>query len=371
MEKIKVLHVVHNFLKGGIEGFLYYLLCAQKKDYKLEVHVLCCCEEDEVVNPRIKKLGIPIHYIKIKPSDLDIRKYYKACKLANGFDIVHIHLFLPILCYAMAFSKAKILFTMHGAGSIRRNINLKIRFKEFLLTFFLNNICDGIANNSNFTKEYWIRNSVKNSIYNQTIYNGVFFNNQYDVNAVYKEYPNLKTKKLIGTTCRLIPWKRVDFLIDAYTSIVNHLPDNWDLLIVGEGSELNKLKEKAKQNNAEHRIHFVGYKSNVTDYQAVMNVCVFPSAEEPFGLVAIECLHLGKPVYVMSDGGGLVEIVNKLSHKYIAKDVEDLAAKLLLEANGEKNNLELSIKYSNSFTIEKTENGYWNMYKLIVSKNGK
>lgn len=370
MKKIRVLHIVHNFLKGGIEGFLYYLCKKQKENAFLDIHILCCCDENKVVNKRILALGIPIHYVAIKPFDMRIRKYVQICNIANDFNIVHIHTFLPILCYSLAFSKAKILFTMHGAGSIRRDKNIKVKTKVFLLKWFLNNIASGIAHNSLFTQKYWKQRGITKCQYNEVVYNGVFFNECQNVSSVYADYPELRNKKIIGTTCRMIPWKRVDLLVKSYIKAVSQLPLDWDLLIVGEGPELEKLKRiSCKNEEISKRIHFVGYKSNITDYQSAMDVCVFPSAEEPFGLVAIECLHLGKPVYVMHDGGGLVEIIKGISNEYIANSIEDLAEKLIKFSRGDIwYNTEKAISFSNKFTIKHTEEGYYQMYKKLMKQ---
>jgi len=368
MGKIRVLHIVHNFLRGGIEGFLYYLCSKQRENEALDIHILCCCKEEDVVNKRILSLGIPIHYIDIKPFDVRISRYKKIYCLSNKFDIVHIHTFIPILCYSLALSKAKILFTMHGAGDIKRDKNFKIRIKENMLKFFLNNIASGLANNSRFTQHYWAKRGVERCPHNEVVYNGVFFNENYNRDTVYDEYPELKNKKIIGTTCRIIPWKRVDILVNAYMKIIQQLPSDWDLLIVGEGPELKRIKRMVdEKGNINNRIHFVGYKPNVTDFQSVMDVCVFPSAEEPFGLVAVECLHLGKPVYVMSDGGGLVEIIKGISEEYVANSIEDLSHKILMDSVGKvKHDMNKAKLFSTEFTIERTEKGYYNMYRQIV-----
>ena len=65
MTKIRVLHVVHDFLFGGIEAFLYYLSQAQLNNESLEVEILCCQSEDKILNKRIAKSGVVVHYIRI------------------------------------------------------------------------------------------------------------------------------------------------------------------------------------------------------------------------------------------------------------------------------------------------------------------
>lgn len=368
MEKIKVLHVVHNFLRGGIESFLYYLSKEQMQNPNLDIQILCCSKKENVVNKRIQGLGVPIHYIEIRPFEVNFFRYAKIYNLVNNFHLVHLHVFFPLLGFVLNFSKAKVVFTVHSSGSIRRDRTLKIRMKDFALKLFLNHVADGIANNSKYTKDFWLTQGVSDRLENKVIYNGVFFSAPDSVKKIYDENPFLIGKKLIGTTCRLIPWKRVDALILAFTMIKKRLPENWDLIIIGDGPEKEKLKILAERESIISRVHFMGYKSNITDWQSILDVCVFPSAEEPFGLVAIECMHLGKPVYVLKDGGGLVEIVERLSNKYVADDINDLANKLYQESSAAIiHETEKIIEYSNSFSVKKTEQEYFNLYNLIIN----
>ena len=46
--------------------------------------------------------------------------------------------------------------------------------------------------------------------------------------------------------------------------------------------------------------HFTGFRQDARACQSFMNVCVFPSQNEPFGLVAVETLALGKPTIVFA-----------------------------------------------------------------------
>ena len=56
---------------------------------------------------------------------------------------------------------------------------------------------------------------------------------------------------------RLVPWKRVDLLILACAKLVNIFPAI-ELDIIGNGPELEKLKNLAKTEGVEDRVHFVG-----------------------------------------------------------------------------------------------------------------
>lgn len=366
MEKIKVLHVVHNFLRGGIESFLYYTVKQQLSNQGLDVAILCCSSKNNVVNHRIESLGIKIFYIDVSPFEYRLRTLNKIVKICNNYDIIHFQVFIPTVCiYVQMKSNSKIIHTVHSAGYVLRNHSLLEIIKNQLFVLCLNKSA-GIAHNSPFTKTFWEKRGLKERDTNVFIYNGVNFSSSKISEEPYQSMPDLREHFIIGTTSRLIPWKRVNLLIEAYKNALPNLPQNVLLLIVGEGEEINKLKS-LYDNVLHKKIRFIGYKSNITDYQSIMDLCIFPSVEEPFGLVSIECLHLGKRVIVMNDGGGLTDIIKGYNPHYVARNFEDLVYKIIscskLKIDGKEKE---RIEYSKQFSVEIEEKQYFNFYKKVI-----
>lgn len=368
MTKIRVLHVVHDFLFGGIEAFLYYLSQAQLNNESLEVEILCCQSEDKILNKRIAQSGVIVHYIRIKPWDFNLGHYLRVIRLTNAFDIVHVHFFKPVLAFALRYSNSRIIYTLHSSGDSGRVKSSMELLKEKMFVRFINERADGIANNSSFTKEFWVKKGIHHPV-NTVIHNGVLFNNKPDPGRAFREFPGLKNKFIVGTTSRFIRWKRIDLLIEAF-NIFQKNNDDVLLLLVGDGEERPRLEGIVNNLKAKHKILFTGFKTNVTDFQAAMNVCVFPSSEEPFGLVAVECLHLGKPVIVFQNGGGITEVIEKIEHKNIVKDVNAMAEALRLEyacyRSGRNDGMELSrTQYADKFNVTNCEKKYFELYKTI------
>lgn len=98
---------------------------------------------------------------------------------------------------------------------------------------------------------------------------------------------------------RLVSYKRIDLIVDAYNEL--QLP----LVIVGTGYE-----EKLLRNLASDTIHFVS--SHLTDEQlaAYYGSCraVVTAADEDFGIAAVEAQAAGIPVIAFA-GSGTAEIV--------------------------------------------------------------
>ncbi|MBD3387509.1 MAG: glycosyltransferase [Candidatus Altiarchaeales archaeon] len=125
-------------------------------------------------------------------------------------------------------------------------------------------------------------------------------------------------EKLVLFVGRLVPYKGVDVLLEAFSKILGHVTAR--LIIIGSGELDGELKAKASNLGLEDHVNF---RSEVGDgllpkYYMACDLLVLPSVtrQEAFGLVLVEAMACGKPVissdfsgmpYVVGDAGLLVE----------------------------------------------------------------
>lgn len=117
-----------------------------------------------------------------------------------------------------------------------------------------------------------------------------------------KETPEKKeSRKYYLIVSRLVPYKKIDLAIKAF----NYLQKR--LIIIGTGSEKNRLKKIADGN-----IEFVGSVNDeeLVKYYRKAKAVIFPQ-EEDFGLVPIEAQACGTPVIAYGKGGALETVVNE------------------------------------------------------------
>ncbi|MGD8543495.1 MAG: glycosyltransferase family 4 protein [Candidatus Bathyarchaeota archaeon] len=111
---------------------------------------------------------------------------------------------------------------------------------------------------------------------------------------------------------RLVWIKGVDKLIRALPQVLQQIP-NLKLVIVGLGEMqeyLEKLVQTLKlQDVVKFRFEFISEEERIAHY-AACDVATFPSLYEPFGIVALEAMSMGKPVVVGAAGiSGMKESV--------------------------------------------------------------
>jgi len=117
-----------------------------------------------------------------------------------------------------------------------------------------------------------------------------------------KSSSNFVKKDFFIVISRIIPWKRIEYVVEAF----NLSREN--LLIVGQGDEvyLEKLKSIANSN-----INFLGFVTNEEKYNLLgqAKALIVPQ-DEDFGLTIVEALNMGTPI-IYYNKGGAQEILSK------------------------------------------------------------
>jgi glycosyltransferase involved in cell wall biosynthesis len=112
---------------------------------------------------------------------------------------------------------------------------------------------------------------------------------------------------IFGSVGRLDRWKGFDTLLDASPAVLRRHPDA-TLVLVGGPHEFDptyahELSRRAKRLGRDGQIRLVGSQPNPEEWMQAMDVFVHTSRLEPFGMVVIEAMSLGKPVVASAEGG--------------------------------------------------------------------
>ena len=319
MSKVKVLHIVWSATIGGIEKVVLDLVSAQQKNKSIEAAVLIARKEGGFLN-RFEELG-KTYFADLKSgNDLNLFRYQKVFRVFKNYDVLHFHSFNPALAITAILSRKKIVYTEHGNFGFGKVMTGSLKFVYRLQKIFLNKYVDFISFNSNFSKQLAEHRNGLQKVKREVIYNGIELSGE-EINKE-KTDPSIrgkiKNRFCIGIIARLAGVKRIDRLINAFAAFAKD--KDVMLLIIGEGILKEELELLTEKNKISDKTIFAGYIEQVKQYQSLFDVCVFPSQNEAFGLVAIESFNAGNPTIVFKDGGGLAELVEQVETKDVVNN---------------------------------------------------
>lgn len=114
---------------------------------------------------------------------------------------------------------------------------------------------------------------------------------------------------LIGTLGRMVPWKGFSIFVEAIAGILPELP-NALAIIAGDGPMLEELKNKVQELGLSDRVIFTGLIPDPRTFFAGIDLFVFPSLREPFGIALLEAMASETPI-IASASEGVLEIVDE------------------------------------------------------------
>lgn len=363
MIPLRVLHVIWSATLGGIEKLVLYLCKEQSQDPELQTGLLIGKAGGSMM-PQFEALGIPVSSAEMKYGrDWSPAKLRRTKELMSTYDVIHLHGFNPMLAWAAVSSRRKIIYTEHGNFGFGRKLQFKDLFNRRLQGYFLRHYPDAITYNSNFSRNTAQSIYAIQHIRSEVIYNGIPDNSMI-INV--ENYRCKEDKMLIAAIGRLAGVKRFDRLLNAFSMAKL---TSARLILLGEGPEEAELKNMAMHLGISEKVSFPGF-GNATELLRQCDLCVLPSKNEAFGLVAVEAYREGKPVLAFSDGGGLTEIVSGIEPQCLFDDEKQMAKALQqfektpeMLSNTEAN--KARIAYSTQFSIGRMNTALKKLYRSI------
>ncbi|OIK16632.1 glycoside hydrolase [Bacillus sp. MUM 116] len=287
------------------------------------VHVITLIRDD--LPPYEKLNDVHIHRVKpLNEQDEDFLSWigglnlaigYKVEQLAeeNHFSLIHAHDWL-VGTAAIALKdllSIPLLATIHATEHGRNN-GIHTEIQEFINRKEQQLITE--ANQVIVCSEYMVEEVT--AIFDTAaeklaiIPNGVDLTTSRDEEVDLPEF--LHDQKYIFSMGRIVKEKGFETMIEAAAMVKKQRLDYF-FVIAGKGPMLETYRKKIKERQLEDKITFIGF---ITEQQrnAFIQNCemvVVPSLYEPFGIVALESMALGKPT-IVSKTGGLKGIVKHL-----------------------------------------------------------
>lgn len=186
-----------------------------------------------------------------------------------------------------------------------------------------------------------------------------------------------QTIVFVGT---INPLKGVDLLLEAWIPLARRFPQA-QLYLIGMRHDLNSPRLRAFKeqldslvaaSQAAHRVHFLGYISNVEDYLKVADIMAFPSKTEGMGNAVLEAMACGVAT-VLTPYVGLPSEFGKAGLEYLLaeRDPTALAAsmeRLLADPELRRNIGGNALAWvEQTMDVERTLDRYAALYREIVA----
>lgn len=290
-----------------------------------------------------------------------IWKFYKILKKETP-DVVHCHLnlvnyfFIPSI---FLHKKIRFIYTIHNKANVEVKSGLEKIIRKF---FFRHGFFSPVAISDETKNSYQIFYRLYNTtlIYNGRQYTSKTVNYEKVVNEIDSIKPTDKTLVFCHPSRYHKQQKNQKMLITVFNRLVL---EGYDvvLLIIGEGFEtVLELKELAN-----NRIHFLGIKTNVTDYLYASDAFCLSSNYEGMPISLIEAFSCGC-VPVCTPVGGCVNAIEHGVTGFLSKAVSEQdyldTLKEYIENKDTINKANLIKSYHQKYSIEQCASQYLKLY---------
>ena len=132
-----------------------------------------------------------------------------------------------------------------------------------------------------------------------------------------REHYGLDNRFLIGNVGRLHFQKNQEFAIDVFKKYHQDNPDSV-LVLVGQGEDEEKLKQKVATCKLEGAVMFTGVQNDIQAWLSSFDLFLFPSRFEGLGIAALEAQANGLPVIASK---GVIPEEVKINENFLFLDI--------------------------------------------------
>jgi len=372
---MKILYSCLSKSWGGMEMFT---LTAVKQLLNRNIKVELICIAESRLHIEASNIGLIIHPLKASGyfHPFSIIKLGNIIRKGN-FDIIHTQaskdLWLLVPALRLIKDTTPLIMTKQvGSAIIKKDkfhkwIYSRLTYALAISKVIKKNLIDTCPIPDN--KILLLHNAVDTQKFNPE---------KVDSKKVKQEFGLGNKDIAIGMLARISPGKGHEEFLHA-ASELNKRHKNLKFLIVGEASRgedkyADSIKQSAKEFDLNNLI-FTGFRSDTPEVLKAMEIFVFPSHGEAFGIALVEAMAMGLPS-VCSNSDGVLDIAvdNETSFLFESKNWEDLTRKLESLINSSETRIQFGKaarkRAIENFDIEFLTDKVLEIYRLAI-KNKK
>lgn len=359
-------------IRGGVEKVMYDIMRGLSRR-RIQCDMLCASTEDYPagdirINAYANVFVMPTA-LKVAATMLAPSMLWRLRRIANDYDIIHVHHPDPMAALALFLSGYKGKVLLHWHSDIVKQKNLMKLYKP--LQDWLIKRADYIVG----TTPIYVQQSPFLQDYQSKMdYIPIGIDPltcpEEKIRTIREKY---KDKFLIYSIGRLVEYKGYEYLIKAAV----HLPVNYKVIIAGKGPLHEALKDLIVRLKVEDKVELLGFLSD-EEAHAYFHACdlyVLSSVmkTEAFAIVQIEAMSCGKPVVTAEIPGSGVSWVNQDGVSGLLckrEDPKDLAKKITQIGEDESLRMVLGkgakTRFDTVFTMDAMIDKTLNIYNTIL-----
>jgi glycosyltransferase involved in cell wall biosynthesis len=387
MTKIKVIHVITRFDKGGaaentfltvtgLQSMGYEVILVRGLSYEsnmgpAETKAVESCLED-ADGKGIQILTIRELVRRIYPLG-DLKTLYKLITIFSEEKphIVHMHTSKAGILGRWAARLAGIHVIIHSPhGHVFWGYFNKWKTRAYIFLERLTaTITDRIIMLTSREKKDHLRCHIAHENKFTVIHSGVdlsrFSDALVDPDDAKKKLGIPKGTFVVGTVGRLTHIKGHKYLIEAARKILLTRPE-MTFIFLGDGELMNDLKAQAASLGIYDKVKFLGWREDVAEVMATFDLFVLPSLNEGMGKVLVEAMAMRKPI-IASNVGGIPDLVKNEENGLLVppEDAEAIARSISIlhshplkrRAMGEKGKA-IAVEYGADAMVQKIDRLY-------------
>ncbi len=242
-------------------------------------------------------------------------------------DIVHshdAHSLTPLLILKLLGAKFQLVHTRRVDFSVNKNRLSLYKYKNKFINLVA--ISEGV-------KKILVNDGI-NGDNIKVIYSGVpgpAKPSPDDVSSLKRAF-GLESGTVFGTVANFSPHKDLYTMLKAFAEYLPNKPDS-KLLMVGNGPLYNDIVDFAKQLNIQDNTIFTGFRTDIPQLMACMDIFLVSSEFEGLNTSIIDAMHMSLPV-IATDAGGIGELVENGVNGFLCpvKDYKAIAVQMQLLA---------------------------------------
>jgi glycosyltransferase involved in cell wall biosynthesis len=375
---MRIMHIISGDLWAGAEVQVYHCINGLKSEF--DISAFCVLFNHGQLEKALRQLcaNVAVFDESVMSSAGIIWKMRQAM-VSFKPDVIHVHHikehYVGYITRLLVGKRVPIVRTVHGLSAVSPNLSFVKRLRSTIVVAI-----DGVLKKYCTTALIAVSKKLEIDLLGLNpkgevvhIYNalnlGAFDIDRDKHDAVRKKY---KTEDVfwIGTAVRLVKPKNIKMLIQAGLILAKEdLP--FQISIFGDGPLKNELAEEIKKKGLNDKITLHGFKKNLKEEMAALDVFVLCSLHEGMPMALLEAMALGSLV-VCTAVGGMKEIIDNGKNGILvpSQDVPELG-KTFIELIKSGNRLETMRKNARLtieqlFNIERATDSLYRLYASLT-----